>query len=127
MIESFWGRMQTDLLNRRRWRTRLELADAIFEYLEIFHNRQRRHSALGMLTPIEFELRTTPSIAWSPATRLHVSRGTSPPPIPERFTPGPAKNSALGFRDIPTLLLLSPSPPAPLLALIRIRPIPPDA
>ncbi len=37
------------------WRTRIELANAIFEYLEIFHNRQRRHSALGMLTPIEFE------------------------------------------------------------------------
>ncbi len=37
--------------------TRLELANAIFEYLEIFHNRQRRHSALGMLTPIEYEHR----------------------------------------------------------------------
>ena len=47
--------MQTELLNRRRWRTRIELANAIFEYLEIFHNRQRRHSALGMLTPIECE------------------------------------------------------------------------
>ncbi|WP_440069259.1 IS3 family transposase [Streptosporangium sp. OZ121] len=32
------------------------LCDAIFEYLEIFHNRQRRHSALGMLTPIEYEM-----------------------------------------------------------------------
>jgi putative transposase len=50
MIESFWGRMQTELLNRRRWKTRLELANAIFEYLEVFHNRRRRHSALGMLT-----------------------------------------------------------------------------
>ncbi|ORI25477.1 hypothetical protein BJI47_02135 [Rhodococcus sp. 1168] len=30
-------------------------AHTMFEYLEIFHNRQRRHSALGMLTPIEFE------------------------------------------------------------------------
>ena len=57
VIESFWGRMQVELLNRRRWNTRLELANAIFEYLEIFHNRQRRHSALGMLTPIEFETR----------------------------------------------------------------------
>jgi transposase InsO family protein len=57
MIESFWGRMQTELLNRRKRRTRIELANAIFEYLEIFHNRQRRHSALGMLTPIEYELR----------------------------------------------------------------------
>ena len=59
VIESFWGRMQTELLNRRRWRTRVELANAIFEYLEIFHNRQRRHSAIGMLTPIEYETRYT--------------------------------------------------------------------
>jgi len=57
MIESFWSRMQVELLDRRIWRTRVELANAIFEYLEIFHNRQRRHSALGMLTPIEFETR----------------------------------------------------------------------
>lgn len=54
--QSFWGRMQTELLNRKRWKTRIELANAIFDYLEIFHNRQRRHSALGMRTPIEFEL-----------------------------------------------------------------------
>ena len=58
MIESFWGRVQTELLNRQRWRTRIELANALFEYLEIFHNRRRRHSSLGMLTPIEYELRT---------------------------------------------------------------------
>ena len=48
--------MQVELLDRQRWRTRVELANAIFEYLEIFHNRQRRHSALGMLTPVEFEV-----------------------------------------------------------------------
>jgi len=57
VIESFWGRMQVELLNRKKWRTRVELANAIFEYLEMFHNRQRRHSALGMLTPVEFEAR----------------------------------------------------------------------
>ena len=55
MAESFWARMQVELLNRKRWRTRIELANAIFEYLEIFHNRQRRHSAIGMHTPIEYE------------------------------------------------------------------------
>jgi putative transposase len=55
-IESFWGRMQTELLNRKRWKTRIELANAIFDYLEIFHNRQRRHSSIGMLTPIEYEM-----------------------------------------------------------------------
>lgn len=57
MMESFWARMQVELLNRQRWRTRIELANAIFEYLEIFHNRRRRHSALGMLTPIDYENR----------------------------------------------------------------------
>jgi transposase InsO family protein len=57
MMEAFWSRMQVELLDRKRWRTRVELANAIFEYLEIFHNRQRRHSALGMLTPVEFEAR----------------------------------------------------------------------
>jgi putative transposase len=65
MIESFRGRMRTEVLNRRKWRTRLELANAIFEYLQIFHNRQRRHCALGMLTPVEYELHgpTLPSVA----------------------------------------------------------------
>jgi transposase InsO family protein len=56
MIESFWSRMQVELLDRKRWKTRVELSSAIFEYLEIFHNRQRRHSALGMMTPVECEL-----------------------------------------------------------------------
>ena len=57
MIESFWSRMQVELLDRQRWKTRVELANAIFEYLEIFHNRRRRHSSLGMVSPIEYELR----------------------------------------------------------------------
>lgn len=47
--------MQIELLNRRKWKTRVELANAIFEYIEIFHNRQRRHSALGYRSPIEYE------------------------------------------------------------------------
>jgi putative transposase len=55
--------MQVELLDRQRWRTRLELANAIFAYLEIFHNRQRRHSSLGMLSPIEFETRPPTTVA----------------------------------------------------------------
>jgi len=55
VVEAFWGRMQTELLNRQRWNTRVELAGAIFEYIEGFHNRARRHSALGFLTPTEYE------------------------------------------------------------------------
>ena len=57
LMESFWSRVQVELLDRQGWSTRLELATALFEYLEILHNRQRRHSSLSMLTPIEFEAR----------------------------------------------------------------------
>lgn len=55
VVESFWARMQVELLNRRRWTTRVELANAIFEYIEGFHNRRRRHGSLGWATPLEFE------------------------------------------------------------------------
>jgi transposase InsO family protein len=58
LIEAFWSRMQVELLDRQRWRTRIELANAIFDYLEIWHNRRRRHSALGWLSPLEFENQT---------------------------------------------------------------------
>jgi Integrase core domain len=54
MMESFWGRMQVELFNRRRWKTRIELASGIHDYLQ-FHNTRRRHSALEMRTPIEIE------------------------------------------------------------------------
>jgi transposase InsO family protein len=60
LMESFWSRVQVELLDRQVWSTRLELATALFEYLEIFHNRQRRHSALGTLSPVEYELRAEP-------------------------------------------------------------------
>jgi putative transposase len=59
IIEAFWSRMQVEPLDTRRWKTRVELANAIFDYIEVFHNRCRRHSSLGMPTPIEFELKKT--------------------------------------------------------------------
>ena len=55
LMEAFWARMQVELLDRRKWKTRIELANAIFEYLEISHNRRWRHTALDMHTPIEYE------------------------------------------------------------------------
>lgn len=55
MMESFWSSMQIELLNRTKRKTRVEPANAILEYIEIFHNRRRRHSALGYRTPIEYE------------------------------------------------------------------------
>lgn len=61
MVESFWGRLQVELLNRRGWKTRIELATAIHDYIELFHNTRRRHSSLGMLTPIEYETHHSPT------------------------------------------------------------------
>lgn len=57
VVESFWGRMQTELLNRKTWNTRLELSTAIFDWIEAFYNPQRRHSSLGNISPVEFERR----------------------------------------------------------------------
>ena len=72
VIESFWVRMQTELLNRQRWRTRVELANAIFEYIEVWHNRARRHSSIGYLTPSDFELQSEMSTI--PARAAHLIR-----------------------------------------------------
>jgi transposase InsO family protein len=55
MMESFWSTMQIELLDRQRWKTRLELSNAIFEYIEDFYNRRCRHSQLEYVSPIEFE------------------------------------------------------------------------
>ncbi len=60
MVEAFWARMQVELLNRRRWKTRLELATAIHDYIETWHNTKRRHSALNMLTPSEIREQPPP-------------------------------------------------------------------
>lgn len=55
LVESFFGTMQIELLDRRAWDTRAELASAIFEWIEAFYNPTRRHSALSYHSPLEFE------------------------------------------------------------------------
>jgi putative transposase len=55
MIRSFWSTMQPELLDRRTWTTRAALGSAIFEWIEAFYNPRRGHSALGYLSPVEFE------------------------------------------------------------------------
>jgi putative transposase len=55
-MESFWALLQTNVLDRRRWRTRAELEYAIIQWIEHTYNRRRRQRALDKLTPVEFEL-----------------------------------------------------------------------
>lgn len=55
VIESFFATLKLDLIYRCTFRTRAEAHSAIFEYMEVFYNRQRHHSFLGGLTPAEFE------------------------------------------------------------------------
>jgi putative transposase len=63
MMESFWSSMQNELLDRKRWTTRIELSNAMFDYIEVFYNRRRRHSQLGCVSPIEYERTLTQETA----------------------------------------------------------------
>jgi transposase InsO family protein len=53
-MESFWGTLKNELVHHQRYETRAEAEASIREYIEIFHNRQRRHSRLGYLAPAVF-------------------------------------------------------------------------
>ncbi len=57
-VESFFGTLKRELIYHRQYRTREEATQEIFEYMEVFYNRRRRHSTLGYDSPAEFEART---------------------------------------------------------------------
>jgi putative transposase len=52
-MESFFASLKTELVHGARFRTREEAKAAVFDYVEVFYNRQRLHSALGYRTPAE--------------------------------------------------------------------------
>jgi putative transposase len=55
VAETFFATLKKELVNRRAWPSRLELQSAVFEYIEAFYNRRRRHSTLSMRSPAEYE------------------------------------------------------------------------
>lgn len=63
VAESFFATLKLELVYQTRWSTRTEARGAVFEYIELFYNRQRRHSALGYLCPTEFEQRHREPVA----------------------------------------------------------------
>jgi transposase InsO family protein len=54
-MESFFATLKKELVHRHRYQTRDEARRSLFEYIEIFYNRVRRHSALGYISPAQFE------------------------------------------------------------------------
>ena len=57
-VESFFVTLKRELVYHRRYVTRDEATQDIFEYIEVFYNRKRRHSTLGYDSPAEYEART---------------------------------------------------------------------
>jgi putative transposase len=57
VAESFWSTLKLELLYSQAWPTRARARQAIFEFIEVFYNRQRLHSSLGYLSPADYEAR----------------------------------------------------------------------
>ena len=55
VAESFFKTMKTEMVYHKVFRTKKSAGLAVFEYIEIWYNRKRRHPTLGFLTPVEFE------------------------------------------------------------------------
>ena len=62
-MESFFGLLQNNVLDRRQWATRDELRIAIVTWIERTYHRRRRQKRLGRLTPVEFEMIMRPAVA----------------------------------------------------------------
>jgi transposase InsO family protein len=55
VAESFFATLKKELIHGRSWPSKAELRTEVFEYIEVFFNRRRRHSTLGFLSPAQFE------------------------------------------------------------------------
>ena len=77
VAESFFATLKKELIHRRTWPTKAELRTEVFDYIEVFYNRQRRHKTLGQRSPADFENNTL----GPDGTSLAASRLASPHPI----------------------------------------------
>jgi transposase InsO family protein len=61
VMESFFASLKKELIHQEDYKTRAAARQSIFEYIEVFYNRERRHSALGYISPEEFESSASPA------------------------------------------------------------------
>jgi putative transposase len=57
VAESFFATLKTECVHARRFATKAEAREVIFDFVEVFYNRGRRHSTIGYMTPVEFEMK----------------------------------------------------------------------
>ena len=60
LCEAFFATLECELIDRRRFRSHAEARMAVFTFIEGWYNPRRRHSALGYLSPVDYERRTQP-------------------------------------------------------------------
>ena len=57
--ESFWSTLKTEFYDRKKWASRDEVRKTVARWIEIVYNRRRRHSSIGMVSPVDFETQIT--------------------------------------------------------------------
>jgi len=55
VVESFFATLKRELVDDADWATRDDARTAVFEFIEVWYNRERRHSSLGYLSPVAYE------------------------------------------------------------------------
>jgi transposase InsO family protein len=84
VAESFLATLKKELIHQRSWPTKAELRTEVFDYIEVFFNRRRRHGTLGMLAPADYENRTLGprgrSLAASRLVSTNTIKFTAPTP-----------------------------------------------
>jgi transposase InsO family protein len=60
VVESFFSTLKNELVHERDYRTREEAQAEVFEFIEVFYNRQRLHQTLGYVSPVQFEATSVP-------------------------------------------------------------------
>ncbi len=57
LCESFFATLECELIDRTHWETHARAKIDVFDFIEVFYNRRRRHSGLGQISPEKFEQR----------------------------------------------------------------------